>query len=79
MAVFHVTQEIELMNEFAYVRVSIDNSANGSRLKISSTKFDREIYLDPLELDFLTLLDDKEILELVQKVIKEKYQRLEPL
>jgi hypothetical protein len=41
---------IQLKNEFAVVRVSLDNSGNGPRLRISDEQSGSEILLDPLEL-----------------------------
>ncbi|WP_338602713.1 hypothetical protein V6M85_02765 [Sulfolobus tengchongensis] len=69
-------EEIDLLNEFAHVVVKIDRSANGIRLAIESKRFGREIYLDPLMLDFLTLLNEKELLDLIKEIIEKKYQNI---
>ena len=47
-------EPINLNNEFARIRVEVDNGANGPRLKITSILLGREIWLDPLELESLT-------------------------
>jgi hypothetical protein len=41
---------IQLKSEFAVVRVSLDSSANGPRLRIRDEQAGTEILLDPLEL-----------------------------
>jgi hypothetical protein len=48
--------ETKLSNEFALVSLEIDTSANGSRLRITSTKTGRSRSLDPLMLEVLTWL-----------------------
>ncbi|QGA54000.1 hypothetical protein GFS03_05125 [Sulfolobus sp. E5-1-F] len=68
--------EIDLVNEFAHVVIKVDNEANGVRLNIESKRFNRKIWLDPLMLDFLTLLDEDELLELIKSIIIQKYQKI---
>jgi hypothetical protein len=41
---------VQLKSEFAVVRVSLDNSGNGPRLRICDEQSGSEILLDPLEL-----------------------------
>lgn len=41
---------VQLKNEFAVVRVSVDRSGNGPRLRICDEQNGSEILLDPLEL-----------------------------
>ncbi|MEM0173414.1 MAG: hypothetical protein QXV69_09590 [Sulfolobaceae archaeon] len=67
--------EIDLVNEFAHVVIKVDKTANGVRLAIESKRFEREIYLDPLMLDFLTLADQEELLNFIKNIIEQKYQR----
>jgi hypothetical protein len=45
--------EFVVENEYAGVRLTVDRTANGSRLHIRSKRADREIYLDPTALDLL--------------------------
>ncbi|QXJ35449.1 hypothetical protein [Saccharolobus shibatae] len=68
--------EIDLVNEFAHVTIKIDREANGVRLVIESKRFESKIYLDPLMLDFLTLLDQKELRNIIKDIIEKKYQNL---
>jgi|GEM_PF-1957100 hypothetical protein len=63
---------MELINEFARVRVEVENKG---RLRIFSPRFNRELVIDPMEMDFLTLLDQEELIQLVKDVIVNKYQR----
>ena len=44
-----------LMNEFAAVRLWLDNSGNGRRLLIEDLESGDEVFLDPLELSSFTL------------------------
>lgn len=44
---------MELRSEFAEVRVELDTSANGPRLKIEDIRTGMVNYLDPLELETL--------------------------
>ena len=41
---------VQLKNEFAVVRVSVDHSGNGPRLRVCDEQNGSEILLDPLEL-----------------------------
>lgn len=45
--------EFVVENEYAGVRLAVDRTANGSRLRVTSQRADREIYLDPTALDLL--------------------------
>jgi hypothetical protein len=45
--------EFLVENEYAGVRVAVDRTANGSRLRVSSQRSHREIFLDPTALDLL--------------------------
>lgn len=45
--------ELRVENEYAGVRVAVDTTANGSRLRVTSQRSHREIYLDPTALDLL--------------------------
>jgi hypothetical protein len=49
-----MSEPIELNNEFARIRLEVDNQGNGPRLKITSVLLGREIYLDPIQLESLT-------------------------
>lgn len=53
--------DAELTSEFASVVVSVDNSANGPRLRIEDRRSGRAIYLDPLELASLTWLRHRDL------------------
>ena len=48
---------IELRNEFASVVVEVVRTRNGERLRIASPRLQREILLDPVELESLTWQD----------------------
>lgn len=48
--------EIKLNNEFALVRLEVDKTANGERLRIVSSRTGRSRSLDPLMLEVLTWL-----------------------
>ncbi|NMI00178.1 hypothetical protein [Pseudonocardia acidicola] len=45
--------ELRVENEYAGVRVAVDTTANGSRLRVTSQRSNREIFLDPTALDLL--------------------------
>lgn len=44
---------LTLANEYAAVRLTLDESGNGVRLRITSNKDSRDIFLDPVKLDLL--------------------------
>ncbi len=44
-----------LINEFAAVRLWLDNSGNGPRLLVEDLESGDEVFLDPLELSSFTL------------------------
>jgi hypothetical protein len=48
----------ELVSEFGAVRVSIDEEANGPRLRIEDLKTGHVGFLDPLELETLAWLPE---------------------
>ena len=50
----------ELVSEFASVRLSVDRSANGPRLRIVDTETGDSAYLDPLELASLCRATDED-------------------
>jgi hypothetical protein len=52
--VMHQSSPLEISNEFARIKIEVDDSGNGPRLKITSILLGREIYLDPLQLESLT-------------------------
>jgi hypothetical protein len=45
----------ELVNEFAAVRLSLDNNGNGPRLLVEDLEGDEHVFLCPLELASFTL------------------------
>jgi hypothetical protein len=45
-----------LRNEFAAVEVELDQTANGPRLKVMDVESGVSVYLDPLQLQALTLI-----------------------
>jgi len=52
---------LELRNEFAWVRIAIDQAGNGPRLHLEDRKSGLEIRLDPLELAALAVLHHAEV------------------
>jgi hypothetical protein len=52
---------MQLSNEFARVRVEVDRSANGDRLRIEDLRTGAVNYLDPLELEYLTTARHREL------------------
>lgn len=57
--------EFTLHSEFATVRVSLDMSANGPRLRIVDQRSDRVGYLDPLELEALAWSRHQELVDIL--------------
>jgi hypothetical protein len=57
---------MRLNNEFALVELETDYSANGVRLKITSTRTGRVAYLDPLQLEVLTWLPVEEYIHYLE-------------
>ncbi len=53
----------ELVNEFAAVRVSLDESGNGPRLLVEDTESGDQIFLSPLELASLCLATPEDRVE----------------
>lgn len=56
---------MELANEFARVKVNLDETGNGPRLRIHSVLLNRTVYLDPLELELLTWQNREMMLALI--------------
>ncbi|WP_202964981.1 hypothetical protein [Neobacillus niacini] len=54
-----------LKNEFAYVSVQIDRSANGDRLLIQDIRTGKRSYFDPLELESLLWSTHKDLTSLL--------------
>ncbi len=52
---------VVLRSEFATVRVSVDRSANGDRLRIEDLRSGRAFHLDPLELERLTTIRHEDL------------------
>ena len=50
---------MEIYNEFARIKINIDESGNGPRLKIYSVQTGNCLYLDALELEALTMQGQK--------------------
>lgn len=53
---------LRVSNEFALVELSIDEEANGTRLRITSARTGRSAALDPMALEVLTWLPVEEII-----------------
>lgn len=53
------TPVLVIANEFARVQLSVDDRANGVRLRIRCQRSGREAFLDALQLEALTWLDDE--------------------
>jgi hypothetical protein len=56
-----VSESFVLKNEFAYVSVQMDKSANGDRLMIKDIRTGKTSYFDPLELESLLWSTHKEL------------------
>ncbi len=54
---------LRISNEFALIELSVDEAANGSRLRISSGRTGRSALLDPMALEVLTWLPVSEIIK----------------
>lgn len=48
---------LALANEYASVRLAVDESGNGPRIRVSTNRDAREIYLDPIAFDLLCHAD----------------------
>lgn len=48
-------------NEFAAVSVTVDDSANGPRLRLEDHRGERVRYLDPLQLEALVWASDEQL------------------
>lgn len=58
----------DLCNEFAAVRVSRDDRANGPRLRIEDLRTGRVMYFDPLELEWLSWSSHADLMKLMPVV-----------
>lgn len=56
---------VVLRSEFAVVRVSVDRSANGDRLRVEDVRSGRSFCLDPLELERLTTIRHRDLGDVV--------------
>jgi hypothetical protein len=61
MPVDSAAPRIDLANEFAAVRVEVDTSANGRRLKITDLESGECVYFDPFELATLTAITPRDL------------------
>lgn len=52
---------VVLRSEFAVVRVSVDRSANGDRLRVEDLRSGRCFHFDPLELERLTTIRHQDL------------------
>ncbi len=50
-----------LRSEFAVVRVSVDRSANGDRLRVEDVRSGRCFHFDPLELERITTIRHQDL------------------
>lgn len=53
---------MNLRSEYAHVRVELDESGNGPRLRVQDVRRGKEIYLDPLELQTLAWCEHEDLL-----------------
>lgn len=60
------TAAVDLRNEFAAVRISVDHHANGVRLAVTDLRTGRVNYFDPLELEALAWVEHDELTEFVR-------------
>ncbi|AHC51442.1 dihydrodiol dehydrogenase [Sulfolobus acidocaldarius SUSAZ] len=56
---------MEIKNEYAFVLIRLVSTGNGIRLEIYSPNFGTKIYLDPLQLESLTIADEKDFETLI--------------
>lgn len=52
---------VVLRSEFAVVRVSVDRSANGDRLRVEDVRSGRCFHFDPLELERITTIRHQDL------------------
>jgi hypothetical protein len=57
---------IVLRSEFATVRVSLDQHANGPRLRVEDLRTGQTIHLDPLELEWIAWSSHAELTRLLR-------------
>jgi|OSPMetMinimDraft_2_1075162.scaffolds.fasta_scaffold01555_3 hypothetical protein len=53
-----LTDYIEIKNEYAFALIRLVSSKNGVRLEIFAPNFGTKIYLDPLELESITVANE---------------------
>lgn len=68
---------MRLDNEFASVEVTLDQSGNGSRLKIVDVRTGQTAYFDPLELETLAWLSKDELAPFFDPSLK-RWRTIEP-
>jgi hypothetical protein len=66
-----------LRSEFAVVRVSVDEEANGVRLRIEDLRTGRVAFFDPLELERLTAATHADLTHIVSPSGAEWWAQLE--
>jgi hypothetical protein len=49
---------IELANEFASIRLTLDTRGNGPRVRVQTNRNSREVFLDPVAFDLLCHAND---------------------
>lgn len=52
---------VVLRSEFSVVRVAVDRSANGDRLRLEDVRSGRVFWLDPLEIERLTTISHEDL------------------
>lgn len=52
---------VVLRSEFSVVRVAVDRSANGDRLRLEDVRSGRVFWLDPLEIERLTTIRHEDL------------------
>ena len=57
--------DIELANEFAWVRLEKDYKANGPRLMIRDMRSGKTTFLDPLELEAISWMRHQELISVL--------------
>lgn len=62
---------ISISNEFATVLLEVDLKANGERLMVKSIKNNTTLFIDPLELDFITSLSQEQFTSVLESIIRQ--------
>jgi hypothetical protein len=65
-------RSFDLANEYASVRVQVDNDANGPRLKITDLSTSASVWLDPLELECLAWVRHEDLSYIVRPGYREE-------